>query len=46
MTILTLRKMSAFVYALPIEYQNIIKYIAKHGYGNITNIAKFTKNSE
>jgi len=38
--------MSAFVYALPIEYQNIIKYIAEHGYGNITNIAKYTKNSE
>ena len=46
MAILTLRKMSAFVYALPIEYQNIIKYIAEHGFGNITNIAQFTKNSE
>jgi hypothetical protein len=46
MATLTLRKMSSFVYDLPSEYQNIIKYIAQHGFGNITNIAKFTKTSE
>lgn len=46
MTILTLRKMSSFVFDLPIDYQNIIKYLAEHGSGNITNISQFTKNSE
>jgi hypothetical protein len=46
MTTLTLRKLSSFVYDLPVDYQNIIKFLALHGSGNLTNISEFTKNSE
>ena len=46
MTTLTLRKLSSFVYDLPVDYQNIIKFLAVHGSGNLTNISEFTKNSE
>lgn len=46
MATLTLRKLSAFVYDLPGDYRNIIKYLAIHGSGNITNVAEFTQNSE
>lgn len=46
MAILTLRKMSTFVFDSSPDYQNIIKYIAEHGSGNITKISQFTKNSE
>mgnify|MGYP000358973573 CR=1 FL=1 len=46
MTSLTLRKMSSFVFDLTPDYQNIIRYLAEHGSGNITKISQFTKNSE
>jgi len=46
MTLLTLRKLSSFVFDLSPDYQNIIRYIAEHGSGNITKISQFTKNSE
>lgn len=46
MAILKLAKMSSFVFDLPPEYRNILKFLSENGPSNTSNIAAFTKKSE